>query len=66
MSALFVITEDKTYHTDMLAKIEKYNTETNKQEKNQKQKENRMTSEEIQTIYDNLETKTKPLFKKKN
>ena len=66
LSALYVITENKAYHTDMMTNIEKYNTETNKQEKNQKQKDNWMTSEDIQTIYDNLETKTKPLFKKKD
>ena len=60
LSALYVMTENKMYHTDMLANIEKYNTETNKQEKNDKQKENWMTSEQIQTIYNDLETKTIP------
>ena len=50
------------YQTDMMTNIQKYNTETNKQEKNQKQIDNWMTAEEIQTIYDDLETKTKPLF----
>ena len=66
LSALFVVTENKDYHTDMMTNIQKYNTETNKQEKNDKQKENWMTAEEIQTIYDDLEIKTKPLFKKKD
>lgn len=65
LSALFVITENKMYHTDMMDNITKYNEETNKQEKNIKQKENWMTAEEIQTIYDDLEIKTKPLWKKK-
>jgi len=65
LSALFVVTENKDYQTDMMTNIQKYNTETNKQEKNEKQKENWMTAEEIQKIYDDLETKTKPLFKKK-
>ena len=46
--------------------MRKYYEETNKQEKNEKQKENWMTSEEIQTIYDDLETKIKPLWKKKD
>ncbi len=65
LSALFVITENKMYHTDMMDNITKYNEETNKQEKNDKQKENWLTAEEIQTIYDDLEIKTKPLWKKK-
>jgi hypothetical protein len=65
LSSLFVITNNKDYHTDMLANIEKYNTETSKQEKNQKQIDNWLSTEEIQKIYDDLETKTKPLFKKK-
>ena len=54
------------YHTDMMENIEKYNTETNKQEKNEKQKENWMSPTEIQKIYDELETNVKPLWKKKN
>ena len=66
LSALYVITENKAYHTDMMTNIEKYNKETNKQEKNEKQKENWMTNKEIQTIYDNLETNIKPLWKKKD
>ena len=66
LSALFVITKNKDYHVDMLANIEKYNTETNKQEKNDKQKENWLSSEEIQTIYDQMETKTKPLWKRRD
>ena len=65
LSALFVITENKMYHTDMMTNIQKYNTETNKQEKNDKQKDNWMTTEEIQTIYDQMETNVKPLWKKK-
>jgi hypothetical protein len=65
LSALFVVTENKEYHTDMMDNITKYNEETNKQEKNDKQKENWLSTEQIQTIYDDLETKTKPLFKKK-
>ena len=66
LSALFVITNNKAYHTDMMTNIEKYNTETNKQEKNEKQKENWLSTEQIQNIYDNLEIKTKPLWKKKD
>jgi len=65
LSALFVVTENKDYQTDMMTNIQKYNTETNKQEKNEKQKENWMTAEEIQKIYDDLETNVKPLWKKK-
>jgi len=66
LSALFVITGNKEFHSDMMTNIEKYNTETNKQEKNEKQKENWMTSEQIETIYDNMETSIKPLWKKKD
>jgi hypothetical protein len=66
LSALFVITNNKAYHTDMMTNIEKYNTETNKQEKNEKQKENWMTAEQIETIYDHMETNIKPLWKKKD
>ena len=66
LSALYVVTENKDYHTDMMDNITKYNEETNKQEKNNKQKDNWMTAEEIQKIYDDLEIKTKPLWKKKD
>ena len=65
LSALFVVTENKDYQTDMMTNIQKYNTETNKQEKNDKQKDNWLTAEEIQTIYDQMETNVKPLWKKK-
>ena len=66
LSALFVITNNKAYHTDMMTNIEKYNIETNKQKKNEKQKENWMTAQEIENIYDNMETSIKSLWKKKN
>ena len=66
LSALFVVTENKMYHIDMMDNITKYNEETNQQTKNDKQKENWLSTEEIQTIYDDLETKTKPLWKKKD
>ena len=66
LSALFVITENKEYHTDMMENIQKYNTETNKQEKNEKQMENWMTTEDIQKNYDNIETNLKQLWKKKD
>ena len=36
LSSLYVVTENKDNHTDMMENIEKYNTETNKQEKNEK------------------------------
>ena len=66
LSSLFVITNNKAYHSDMMTNIEKYNTETNKQKKNEKQKENWMTAQEIEHIYDNMETSIKPLWKKKD
>jgi len=66
LSALYVITQNKEYHIDMMDNIQKYNTEVNTQTKNEKQKENWMTSEEIQTIYDKLETNVKPLWKRKD
>ncbi len=66
LSALFVITNNKAYHSDMMTNIEKYNTETNKQKKNEKQKENWMTAQEIENIYDNMESNIKPLWKKKD
>jgi len=66
LSALFVITDNKAYHTDMMTNITKYNEETNKQEKNEKQKENWMTAEQIENIYDHMETNIKPLWKKKD
>ena len=66
LSSLYVITENKEYHTDMMDNITKYNEETNKQEKNDKQKDNWLTTEQIQKIYDDLEIKTKPLWKKKD
>ena len=66
LSALFVITENKAYHSYMMDNITKYNEEVSKQEKNQKQKENWLSTEEIQKIYDDLETKTKPLWKRRD
>ena len=66
LSSLFVITNNKAYHADMMTNIEKYNIETNKQKKNEKQKENWMTAQEIEHIYDNMETSIKPLWKKKD
>lgn len=66
LSALYVITQNKEYHTDMMDNITKYNEETNKQEKNDKQKDNWLSTDQIQTIYDNLETNVKPLWKKKD
>jgi len=66
LSALFVITENKEYHSYMMDNIQKYNTETNKQEKNDKQKDNWLSTEQIQTIYDQMETNIKPLWKKKD
>jgi len=65
LSALYVITESEDYHTDMMDNITKYNEETNQQTKNDKQKENWLSTDQIQTIYDNLETNVKPLWKKK-
>ena len=66
LSALFVVTENKEYHTDMMENITKYNEEVNTQTKNNKQKDNWLSTEEIQKIYDDLETNVKPLFKKKD
>jgi hypothetical protein len=65
LSSLYVITENKDYQTDMMTNIQKYNTETNKQEKNDKQKDNWLSTDQIQTIYDQMETNVKPLWKKK-
>ena len=61
LSALYVITQNKDYQSYMMTNITKYNEETSKQEKNDKQTENWMTTEQIQTIYDDLETNIKPL-----
>lgn len=66
LSALYVITQNKDYHSDMMTNIQKYNEETNTQTKNDKQKENWLSTEEIQKIYDDLETNVKPLWKKKD
>jgi len=66
LSALFVVTGNKMYHSYMMDNIEKYNTETNTQTKNDKQKDNWLSTEQIQTIYDQMETNVKPLWKKKD
>ena len=49
----------------MMDNIKKYHTEADKQEKNQKQKDNWITTEEIETICDKLKTNVKPLRKEK-
>ena len=66
LSALFVLTENQDFHIDMMENIKKYNTEVNKQEKNQNQKDNWITTEEIETIYDKLKMSVKPLWEKKD
>lgn len=64
LSALVVITDKKEYRDKMLDDIKNYNKNISKQEKNEKQVENWIDTEEIMKIYKSLEKNAKLLYKK--
>jgi len=65
LSALVVITDNKAYRDLMLEDIKEYNEDIGKQEKDEKQKESWVSSEEINELYKELEKNAKYLYKKK-
>jgi hypothetical protein len=64
LSALVVLTENKKYRELMLSDIESARSNTQLQEKNDKQKENFIDGKTISKIYDNLKKKANVLYKK--
>lgn len=66
MSALVVITDNKDYRKLMIEDIDVYNQEEDKQEKNDKQNDSWIGSDDIKNLYDKLEAEAKYLYKKKN
>ena len=65
LSALYVLTLNEKYKTEMLSCIAQHNQVVNKQEKTQKQKDNSITTEELKDIYDDLTNQAKFIYKKK-
>jgi len=66
LSALVVLTENPEYRILMLEDIKSYNAEINKQEKTEQQKENWVTSQEIQEKWKQLKKSADVLYKKEN
>ncbi len=66
LSALFVLTDNEDYKNQMIKDIEKYNKQIEKQEKDERQKESWVDSDEIKNIYSELEKEAKYRYKKKN
>lgn len=66
LSALVVITDNKDYRKLMIDDIDTYNKEEDKQEKNEKQTNSWVESDDIKNLYNKLESEAKYLYKKKN
>lgn len=66
LSALVVITDDKEYRNLMLGDIRDYNKEIHKQEKTETQKDNWVSGNDIQEVWNDLKTETDLIYKKKN
>jgi hypothetical protein len=66
LSALVVITDDKEYRSLMLGDIRDYNTQIHKQEKTETQKDNWVSSNDIQEVWTDLKTETDLIYKKKH
>jgi len=66
LSSLYIITENEEYKKHMLEDIKDYNKEIGKQEKDDKQKESWVDTDEIKNIFSELENEAKYLYKKKN
>ena len=64
LSALFVLTKNKHYQNEMNDDIQKVQTFTATQEKTETQKENWLTQDKLDEVFNNLETNAKHLFKK--
>ena len=65
LSALVVLTGNEKYKTEMMSCISQHNQVVNKQEQNEKQKENNVSIDEMDDIYDNLVNQAKCIYKKK-
>lgn len=65
LSALVVLTNDEAYRIVMNEDIGKYNEEIEKQEVTESQKENWVTSDEINALLEKYENESKFLYKKK-
>ena len=66
LASLVVLTDDEDYRTAMLTDIEKYTKEMNKNEKDQKQIKNWVSSSDIEKIYKQLKKEANALYKKTN
>ena len=66
LSALVVISNERAYRKIMLEDITENNHNTSKQQKNEKQVENSLTSNEIQDVYTTLKEHAHIIYKKKN
>jgi integrase len=66
LSALVVLTENDEYRNVMNNDVEDYNEEIKKQEKTDTQRDNWITMEEVQQVYEQLENDAKILFRKNN
>jgi len=66
LSALVVMTELQEYRDPMMMDVSNYNDEIQKQEKTETQMENWINTDEINEIFNNLETDAKLLYKKVN
>lgn len=65
LSALFVLTEKKTYRDEMMDDINTLKQEASKQEPNEKQKENSITQEELHKLWEKLKKRATSLYKLK-
>ncbi len=65
LSALFILTGDEKIQTEMRKDLQTVNDEYKEQKMSATQKENWITWEEVQKIYDELKEKCEPLFKAK-
>lgn len=65
LAALVVLTDNKAYYQPMIDDIKLFKTEMIKQQKNETQKDNMISMEEVDNIYKNLESHAK-LYLSKN
>lgn len=63
LSALVVITNNKDYNKQMLDDIKEYNKEEAKQIKTEKQKNNWVQKDVLESLYDNLQLQSKAIMK---
>jgi len=66
LSALVVITDNKEYRELMGADIKEYNEHISTQEKSESQNENWVTTEEVNSIYNELKRNADLIYKKSN